>query len=213
MDYVDNLEDLHADFSKSKIDISDIGNPLDTFKLWHKMAHDKNCGEPDFMILSTVSLENKPSARGVYLRDVTNGTFIFYTNYQSKKGEEMAANSNVALTFFWRELEKQIRIEGVCEKVNSAVSDAYFASRPKKSQLGAWASAQSREIDSREKLEAIHQEYAEKFPNEVPRPPHWGGYQVTPNYFEFWQGRPGRLHDRVCCELKNGEWKKYRIAP
>jgi pyridoxamine 5'-phosphate oxidase len=139
--------------------------------------------------------------------------FVFYSNYQSHKGKDLARNPKASLLFFWPGLQRQIRIEGVCEKVQESVSDAYFQSRPRASQIGAWASHQSDELDERTDLEMRFEMYADKFTGNIPRPPHWGGYALVPTLIEFWQGRPSRLHDRIVYELIDKHWKIYRKNP
>jgi pyridoxamine 5'-phosphate oxidase len=147
------------------------------------------------------------------MRELLEEGFIIYTNYLSRKGAEIGVNQKVAGLFYWEVLERQVRIEGEAVMVDAAISDDYFEGRPRLSKIGAWASEQSTEIESRSTLEERVKFFEEKFPNEVPRPPHWGGYLIVPNYFEFWQGRQGRLHDRLCYKLEEDKWLKYRIAP
>jgi len=190
-------------------------NPIEQFALWfHELLQSKNT-EPFAMTLSTINAVGKPSSRIVLLRHYDEKGFIFYTNYDSQKGNDIDRFPYVALNFFWPEFERQVRIEGMVARLASSVSDTYFASRPRESQLGAWASAQSNEIGSRKELEEAFAAYNEKFAGqEVPRPPNWGGYIINPEKFEFWQGRPGRLHDRLCFQLsENGQWKRFRKAP
>jgi pyridoxamine 5'-phosphate oxidase len=142
-----------------------------------------------------------------------NKKFVFYTNYRSQKGKELASNPKAGMLFFWPGLQRQVRIEGMVEKVSETVSDDYFKSRPRGSQIGAWASSQSEFLNDRVDLEKKVEQYAKKFPGEVPRPPHWGGYELTPVLIEFWQGRPSRLHDRIIFEWYGNEWKVYRKNP
>jgi pyridoxamine 5'-phosphate oxidase len=164
------------------------------------------------VVFTTVSVEGFPASRVVYLRELVEEGFIIYTNYLSRKGTEVTENKNVALLFYWECLERQVRVEGLVEKVDPLISDDYFAGRPRISQIGAWASEQSSVIVDRKTLEDRVAFFENKFPTKVPRPPHWGGFLIKPSYFEFWQGRLGRLHDRICFEKEN-DWQSYRIAP
>lgn len=188
-------------------------NPLKQFEKWFEEVLASGLEEPNAMVLSTVN-EGKPSARIVLLKDLDSG-FKFFTNYGSKKGQEMEENPQVALTFFWKELERQVRIEGLVEKVSADESDEYFKSRPRGSQIGAWVSHQSAAIASREVLEATNAELEARFEGkEIQRPDHWGGYRVIPTYIEFWQGRPSRLHDRLAYTKKeDNSWKIERLSP
>jgi pyridoxamine 5'-phosphate oxidase len=173
---------------------------------------EKNCPDPHAVVFTTVSVEGFPASRVVYLRELVEEGFIIYTNYLSRKGTEVTENKNVALLFYWECLERQVRVEGLVEKVDPLISDDYFAGRPRISQIGAWASEQSSVIVDRKTLEDRVAFFENKFPTKVPRPPHWGGFLIKPSYFEFWQGRLGRLHDRICFEKEN-DWQSYRIAP
>jgi pyridoxamine 5'-phosphate oxidase len=166
------------------------------------------------MVISTVSKENKPSTRVVYLRDISERGLVFYTNYESQKGNDLESNPNISILFFWVELDRQIRIEGKVSVLDPTKSDLYFSNRPRESQIGAWASDQSRIIESRKFLEDRYKEFETKFENKnVDRPKHWGGYLVEPTSFEFWQGRPSRLHDRVKFSHSGSDWKIVRLAP
>ena len=189
-------------------------DPLKQYAIWFQEAVDSKILDPYAACFSSSDKNGKVSSRILYIRDVTDKGFIFYTNYQSEKGKAIDENSQGALNIFWGELERQIRIEGVLEKVDHLVSDKYFAARPRRSQLGAWASAQSQQIKNREELEKRFLHYEEKFKDKpVPRPPHWGGYCLCPKKIEFWQGRPSRLHDRIVYERKNNQWTKNRLSP
>ena len=190
-------------------------NPFEQFKTWFEQAVAAQLPEPNAMTIATVTSDGKPSARIVLLKDYDERGFVFYTNYQSHKGQQLVENPWGAIAFWWAELERQVRIEGRVEKVSPAESDAYFHSRPISSQLGAWASNQSQVIESREVLEQQLQKLKEEYDNkEVPRPPHWGGFRVIPNEIEFWQGRPSRLHDRLLYQRsEDGSWKIQRLSP
>ena len=200
-----NLKGLH------ELDL-DV-NPLKQFSKWFEEAVNSGLDEPNAMLLSTVE-GTRPSARVVLLKDLDSG-FLFFTNYNSRKGNAIEKNPYVALTFFWKELERQVRIEGKVKKTSAQESDEYFASRPSGSQVGAWVSDQSEVIESRETIEEKTKIYLAKFAgNSIPRPPHWGGYRVVPHYMEFWQGRPSRLHDRLIYEKnEDGNWKIERLSP
>lgn len=201
------------DFLKGKLTGVKHDMPMPLFSEWYQEAREKNCADPHATVLSTSTTDGKPSARIVYMRDLVEEGMIVYTNYQSRKGTEITANPHVSLLFYWDCCERQVRVEGTVVKIDPIISDDYFASRPRISQIGAWASQQSQEIPDRQSLEDRVKHFEEKFPNQVPRPPHWGGLLIQPEYFEFWQGRLGRLHDRICFEKEENTWKKFRIAP
>jgi pyridoxamine 5'-phosphate oxidase len=206
---------LRKEYAQASLEITDVSeNPIHQFKSWFDQAMKSGIIEPYAMNISTVDSENRPSSRIVLLRDVNENGFVFYTNYLSRKGKEINEKNFGAINFFWPELERQIRIEGELEKVSTKVSDDYFALRPRGSQIGAWASPQSSKIESREILEKNEKDFTEKFQNQaVPRPEHWGGYLLKPDYFEFWQGRENRLHDRISYEKMNKIWELARLAP
>ncbi len=192
-------------------------NPIKQFVLWlAEAAANPMIVEANAMVLSTVN-NGEPSSRTVLLKDVSEAGFTFFTNYESKKATDLSSNPNVALLFPWYPMERQVKIIGRAEKVSSADSDAYFATRPWSSQIGAWASNQSQPLSAREDLETIYKEFAEKYPegSSVPRPPHWGGYLVTPTLIEFWQGRYSRLHDRIryTRAIPVTNWNIQRIFP
>lgn len=193
-------------------------DPMAQFQLWfaewRKHAGGAE-GEFNAVTLATADASGKPSARIVLLKEVDADGFVFYTNYRSRKGAELAANPNAALTFWWPAMERQVRAEGVVAKVAAAQSDAYFHSRPRKSQLGAAASQQSETLTHYAALTAEVARLDKKLPQKIPRPPHWGGYRLTPNRMEFWQARANRLHDRVCyCRVGGeGEWSRGRLWP
>ena len=194
-------------------------NPIKQFILWlAEAAANPMIVEANAMVLSTVN-NGEPSSRTVLLKDVSEAGFTFFTNYESKKAADLSSNPNVALLFPWYPMERQVKIIGRAEKVSSADSDAYFATRPWASQIGAWASNQSQPLSARGDLETIYKEFAEKYPegSSVPRPPHWGGYLVTPTLIEFWQGRYSRLHDRIrytkAINAAETNWKIQRVFP
>lgn len=211
------IANLRKDYSKKKLDISDVSkNPIKQFKVWMKEALKSEVPEPNAMTLSTVNPDGLPTGRIVLLKDLEKKGFTFYTNYESDKGREMDKNKNVALTFVWLELERQVRIEGVVKKVNRKTSEKYFQSRPKASQMGAWVSSQSKVIKNRKVLENNMKDLEKQYKGAkmLPCPPHWGGYIVQPVTIEFWQGRRSRLHDRIRYKLsKKGKWKMERLAP
>lgn len=191
-------------------------NPIQQFAHWFDRALDADLLEPNAMTLATATPDGQPSARIVLLKGFGDRGFTFYTNYDSDKGKQLQDNPQAALVFLWDKLERQVRIEGRVEKLSAEESDAYFHSRPKASQLGAWASAQSQKISSRQVLEAnlaaLETKYAQA--TEIPRPPHWGGFLVVPRLIEFWQGRPSRLHDRlIYCLQTDGTWQISRLSP
>ncbi len=188
-------------------------NPIDQFHIWFDQAQHAELPEPNAMTVASVDANGKPSARVVLIKEVTQDGFVFFTNYESRKGQALTANPHAALLFFWPELERQIRIEGSVTKLSAEESDAYFHSRPLDSRIGAWASPQSQVITSRTQLVTKAAEYALKFALNPPRPPHWGGFRVKHEVLEFWQGRPSRLHDRIQYVLEDGQWKIQRLAP
>ena len=207
---------LREDYKAKTLDIQDVlAHPIPQFENWFQEALDANIKEANAMTLATVANQT-PSARIVLLKGVDKKGFYFYTNYESRKGMEVQANPNVALVFFWKELERQIRVEGTIKKISKKKSSLYFQSRPKGSQIGAWASPQSHVISDRKILsdnyQTIEDQYKEK--DELPLPPNWGGYCVQPRYMEFWQGRSSRMHDRICYTLKSrNKWIIERLAP
>lgn len=211
-----NITDLRKEYSRSTLDFSNVlKDPVKQFEKWFDEAMQAGITEPNAMHLATVDEHGKPSSRIVLLKGIDSNKFIFYTNYQSKKGRELEQNPACALTFFWPEIERQVRIEGVAERVDSKLSDDYFQSRPRGSQIGAWASPQSTPIKNREILEERAKQIEKKFELEkvLPRPNQWGGFQIDPLQIEFWQGRPSRLHDRIQFTKVDGEWRVNRLAP
>lgn len=202
-----------SDFLKGELTEIAFNDPLKMFSVWYQEAHEKNCPDPHAVVFITSTLKGFPSSRIVYMRELLEEGFIIYTNYLSRKGTEISENPNAALLFYWDCCERQVRIEGTVEKIDPLISDDYFDARPRMSQIGAWASEQSQPIPDRQSLEDRVAFFEKKFPTKVPRPPHWGGLLVKPTYFEFWQGRLGRLHDRICYEKEESNWSSYRIAP
>lgn len=209
------LNSKRREYAGQELNKSSVNkNPITQLALWMEDAVNAQVPDPSAMTLSTTDQQGKPSSRIVLLRGAIEDGLVFYTNYNSKKGSQLASNPNVAVNFFWVELHRQIRIEGVVEKVDAAISDAYFASRPRESQLAAHASEQSSVLRNRDELEAIFTSLKEKYAESpVPRPEDWGGYRIVPNYFEFWQGRPNRMHDRIAYTKIETSWKIDRLAP
>ncbi len=209
-----NIASIRKDYSLKSLDINDVNsNPLEQFHKWLQEAIKAEVLEVNAMTLSTIGLDGVPHGRIVLLKELDHG-FVFFTNYQSQKGKELEANSKASLTFFWPELERQVRIIGEVGKVSQQESDEYFFSRPIGSQIGAWTSPQSEKISSREELNERLLSFQTKFEKEkISRPPHWGGYRLIPSKMEYWQGRPSRLHDRLQYELEDGKWSIARLAP
>jgi pyridoxamine 5'-phosphate oxidase len=213
---MNTIADIRKDYKlKSFSETDAAANAITQFTAWWKDALASEIDEVNAFTLATATKEGKPSARIVLLKGYDERGFVFFTNYESHKGKTLAENPQASMVFFWKELERQIRVEGTIEKVSAAESDAYFFSRPAGSQLGAWASPQSSVIDSRNIIEENVKKYEAQFAvSPITRPPHWGGYRLVPQSIEFWQGRPSRLHDRLQYSLqKNGEWKMERLAP
>lgn len=209
-----NLHHIREDYSKQVLSKQEChAHPIEQFKRWLNEAISAQVNEPTAMNVATVRADGKPSSRMVLLKEVNEQGFVFFSNYHSQKGQAIEHLPFVALTFFWPELERQVRIEGSIHKLDDAASDEYFASRPYSSRLGAWASNQSQVIESKNELVQRAALFAVKHPLNVPRPPHWGGYLITPESVEFWQGRPSRLHDRIRYRLIDASWIKERLAP
>ena len=208
-----NIVHHRKSYEKHSLEIEDLKNtPHEMLEFWLSEVeelHDFNA-----MTVSSVDASGQPHSRIVLLRGLNEEGLKFYTNYASHKGQEVEQNNKVALNFFWPSVERQVRVEGELHKLSDAESDVYFHSRPRESQIGAWVSPQSSIIDSREVLNERFREFSDKFEgHEVPRPAHWGGYIIRPHYFEFWQGRPNRLHDRLTYKAVDGSWKISRLAP
>lgn len=211
-----NIADIRKNYSQKKLSEEKVDpNPMKQFAKWWKQAVAAEIDEVNAMTLATSSSDGVPAARIVLLKGVEDKGFVFFTNYESFKGQQLAENPKACLVFFWKELERQVRITGLVEKVSATASDEYFHSRPVASQVGAVASPQSRAIQSREWLDEHYKELKKQLKDEtIQRPEHWGGYIVKPVIIEFWQGRPSRLHDRLQYSLEeNGEWKIERLAP
>lgn len=209
-----DLHHIREDYTKKVLSIQDChANPLSQFEQWLSEALNAKVSEPTAMNIATVAKDGRPSSRMVLLKELNSQGFVFFTNYQSRKGQEIAENPFACLTFFWAELQRQVRVEGRIEKISAEESDAYFASRPYTSRVGAWASDQSQPIENYKALLLKSAQTALKYPLSVPRPPHWGGYVLIPDRLEFWQGRTSRLHDRIHYWLENNEWKKERLSP
>jgi len=211
-----HIADIRKDYKLKTLDEQDVdASPIKQFNAWWAEAEAAHIDEVNAMVLSTIDAQMMPHSRIVLLKGVDEKGFIFYTNYQSEKAQNIAGNAHVSLLFFWKELERQVRITGSAEKVSQSESDEYFNSRPPGSRIGAWASPQSTVIASRKILEKNVSEIEKRFANKmIERPPHWGGYRVIPSGIEFWQGRPSQLHDRIKYSLHDdGSWKIYRLAP
>lgn len=208
-----NIVHHRKSYEKHSLEVEDLkATPHEMLEFWLSEVeelHDFNA-----MVVSSVDASGQPHSRVVLLRGVNEEGLKFYTNYASHKGQELDQNNKVALNFFWPTVERQVRVEGELYKLSEAESDAYFNSRPRESQIGAWVSPQSSIIESREILNERFREFTDKFEGHpVPRPAHWGGYIIRPNFYEFWQGRPNRLHDRLTYRLQDGTWKINRMAP
>jgi pyridoxamine 5'-phosphate oxidase len=209
-----SLADLRSDYALKRLDECDVDrDPMKQFGVWMVEAIHAQAPEPTAMTLATVDAKGRPSARIVLLKGVDPRGFVFYTNYGSRKGKDLAAHPVAALTFLWKELERQVRIEGSVEKVSAEESRAYYATRPLGSRVGAWASPQSETIESRAWLEKRWEELGAQHGDNPPLPPDWGGYRVIPDYIEFWQGRVSRLHDRIAFTRSDAGWKIARLAP
>jgi len=211
-----NLAEIRKEYSKATLDLTNVANdPIHQFTKWFDESIKAKVLEPNAMSLATVSNDNRPSCRIVLLKGIEESKFLFYTNYQSHKGRELENNPVCALTFFWPELERQVRIEGIASRVGENQSIEYFQSRPLGAQISAWASPQSSIIENRTILEERVKQIEKRFEgnNVLPRPQQWGGYAVEPHMIEFWQGRENRLHDRLEYLRVEGSWRIHRLAP
>ena len=211
---MNDIAQLRKSYERAELDEQhSLADPLKQFEQWLNEAIAAQLPEPNAMTLATVSGDLRPSTRVMLIKGYDEQGIVWYTNYQSRKGQELSGNPYAALQFHWVELERVVRIEGVVQKVSEAESDAYFDSRPLDSRIGAWASPQSQVIESRTQLLASAAGYAAKFLLKPPRPPHWGGYRLKPDNWQFWQGRKSRLHDRLRYRLVAGQWLRERLAP
>jgi pyridoxamine 5'-phosphate oxidase len=212
---LNKISDLRQNYNLNhlvKENVSD--SPFDQFETWFEEAMNGDIYEPNAMILSTVE-NNQPKSRTVLLKGFDDNGFVFYSNYDSHKGQQMDANNKVSILFYWDRLQRQVRVEGSVAKIPEKISEAYFRSRPRSSQLGAWSSEQSKVIESEQVLVDDLAHYTKKFENDeiIPRPKNWGGYVIEPTKIEFWQGRPSRLHDRLVYELQGSDWNIARLSP
>ncbi|MFM7157462.1 MAG: pyridoxamine 5'-phosphate oxidase [Bacteroidota bacterium] len=213
---LDDISSLRKEYKRGDlIEQSIPEDPIALFAQWFSETGAMNISEPNAMILTTVSKEGKPSSRAVLLKGLEQGSFVFFTNYESRKAQDILLNPHVSLLFLWLDAERQIRIEGKATKISIQESEQYFATRPRESQLGAWASDQSKPISSREELEEKFKEMELRFQGieHIPMPEHWGGFAVSPMSIEFWQGRIGRLHDRIQYQKQGDAWTKQRLNP
>ena len=209
-----DLQNIREDYIKQALSEKECDpHPIPQFEKWLNEAIRSEVNEPTAVNVATLDTNGRPSSRMVLLKEVNPQGFVFFTNYHSRKGRALEANPYAALTFFWPELERQVRIEGRVQKLDEAASDEYFESRPYTSRIGAWASEQSEVIENQAVLVKRAAVIGLKHPLHVPRPPHWGGYLVIPDCIEFWQGRPSRLHDRIRYRLYEGNWIKERLSP
>jgi pyridoxamine 5'-phosphate oxidase len=214
-DALGSVAAARADYTRGGLTEDDLlPDPVAMFRRWYDDAHVAGLHEPNAMVVATVSAEGRPSVRTVLLKGVDERGFVFYTNYASRKGRDLEDNPAVALLFPWHDLQRQVRVEGTASQVSQQESEAYFASRPRGSQLGAWASPQSSEVDSRAELDQRYAAAEDRFAEgDVPLPPAWGGYRVAPETMEFWQGRRGRMHDRLVYSRVAEGWRTSRLAP
>jgi len=214
MNLVKNLADLRKSYEREKLDEADVAqDPLEQFTRWMQQAIDAQIPEPNAMTLATVSKENRPSTRPVLIKGCDERGIVWYTNYESRKARQISKNPWASLQFHWVELERVVRIEGKVEKVSPEESEAYYRSRPLDSRIAAWASPQSEVIADRKALEKRVKEFNQKFGENPPLPPNWGGLRLVPERWEFWQGRKNRLHDRIVYRREKGNWLRERLAP
>ena len=209
-----DLAQMRKSYEQAELDVTQVAsNPVDQFHKWFDEAVKVKAAEPNAMTLATVGANGRPSTRVLLLKGADAEGLVWFTNYESRKGQDLSANPWAAMQFYWPELERVVRIEGRVERVSDAESDAYYASRPLGSRIGAWASPQSRPLSSREVLESAWAQRQAELGDNPQRPSHWGGYRLVPDHWEFWQGRPSRLHDRVVFDLVGGGWQVGRLAP
>jgi len=210
-----SINNLRREYKLNKLSEETVQkNPVKQFEIWFKDVVKFDLPQQNAMILATSNNKNEPAARVVLLKGFSNLGFKFFTNYKSSKGKDLSENKNTSLLFFWAELERQVRIKGKIKKLPRTESQKYFDSRPLESRIAAWASDQSQIIPDRNYLELQYKKFKEKFSGKkIPLPPNWGGYILVPHYFEFWQGRESRLHDRICFKKFKGRWKIFRLAP
>lgn len=213
----DHVRDRRVQYETAGLDVGDLDpSPIAMWHRWYADAVEAGVAEPNAMVLGTIGVDGVPDSRVVLARGVDDSGISFYGNYQSAKGEELSGHPSASLVFPWLDLHRQVRVRGRVEMMSSAESDTYFASRPRDSRIGAWASEQSRPLADRAELERRVREMEARFPDDVPRPPHWGGWRLVPQQFEFWQGRPSRLHDRfryVRPDEESPNWSITRLAP
>lgn len=210
-----DLAQMRKSYERAALDESHVlTDPMAQFQRWFDDAVHAKVDEPNAMTLSTASPQGRPSSRILLLKGVDETGLVWYTNYNSRKGQDLAANPFAAMQFFWHELERVVRIEGRVERVSEQESDEYYKIRPLGSRIGAWASPQSKVLSSREELESAWSDFQTRLGEDPPRPPHWGGYRLIPDHWEFWQGRPSRLHDRIAFDRQSdGTWALKRLAP
>ncbi len=210
-----SLKNIRRDYKHSELSKTSVNkDPFVQFNNWFNEIVNAKIIDPSAMVLATVAEANMPSARIVLLKEVDVKGFVFFTNYLSRKAKDLETNPNASLLFYWKEMDRQLRIEGIIEKVKTKISEDYFHTRPRESQISAWVSKQSSIVPDRNFLDKKYDELDEEFGNdEIPLPDYWGGYRLIPEYFEFWQGRESRLHDRICYRKEKGNWKIFRLAP